>query len=451
MQTAMGWEDTPENMQTFLRAALGPGGVDERKLEAYCRGSIDHYQWLVNHGVAFVCGPDPEGSPLTQPAEDGFVDVGGQEYAGGGLVWSGGEWAFPFSELTPAVPRGHIPRDPTSDEDIYEGAAVRALLATAASLPIRVRFNTGAERLIVDSDGGVVGVEAQTFDGPVRIRARGGVVLTTGGFSYNEEMMAKHSPYLVELKVTKMGHGGQDGLGIRMGQSTGAEVLHMDAVDVTLLMTPPMSFRAGVIFNQHGQRFINEDTYYGRIGAEALLRQNGLVYLMVDDEIFIESSWRRPSWVTESIEELEDQIGIPAGALKSTIELYNRNALAGSDPVFHKDAKSVQPLKPPYAVIDLRHDPGPSPEGVNYLPRQSEGPADMILGGTVTLGGLHTTPDSEVVSVSGEQVSGLYAAGRATSGLSVYGYCSGISLGDGSFFGRRAGLAAARRGRQLSV
>ena len=65
--------------------------------------------------------------------------------------------------------------------------------------------------------------------------------------------------------------------------------------------------------------------------------------------------------------------------------------------------------------------------------------------GGFTLGGLQTSVDSEVLHVDGDPIPGLYAAGRCTSGLSAWGYCSGISLGDGSFFGRRAGIRAASK------
>jgi 3-oxo-5alpha-steroid 4-dehydrogenase len=63
-----------------------------------------------------------------------------------------------------------------------------------------------------------------------------------------------------------------------------------------------------------------------------------------------------------------------------------------------------------------------------------------------TLGGLHTDPGGQVLDVQGQPIRGLYSAGRASSGLAVYGYCSGISLGDGSFFGRLAGQTAASDG-----
>ena len=83
------------------------------------------------------------------------------------------------------------------------------------------------------------------------------------------------------------------------------------------------------------------------------------------------------------------------------------------------------PLRPPYGAIDLRVD-----SKAIYAP--------------FTLGGLKTDPDSHVLDLSGNPVPGLYAAGRSTAGIAAHGYVSGISLGDGSFFGRRAGESAAR-------
>lgn len=123
---------------------------------------------------------------------------------------------------------------------------------------------------------------------------------------------------------------------------------------------------------------------------------------------------------------------MPAGALENTVEVYNRHAEKGEDPYFHKDPKWLRPLRSPFAAID---------------------PADGFFGGAdrgtgtgargFTLGGLHTTVDGAVLNTSGEPVPGLYAAGRAASGMHGEGYVSGTSLGDGTFFGRRAGRAAA--------
>ena len=92
--------------------------------------------------------------------------------------------------------------------------------------------------------------------------------------------------------------------------------------------------------------------------------------------------------------------------------------------MFHKSARYVAPLRTaPFGAFDC------TAEGSLYA--------------AFTLGGLHTDASSRVLDADGEAIPNLYAAGRATSGLSVGGYSSGLSLGDGTFFGRRAGHCAA--------
>ena len=420
MQKAMGFDDTTEEMYTFLLAALGPG-VDEEKLRLYCDESLLHFDWLVRQGVPLMTGPDEPGTMLASPEDDGFINVGGQEYAGGGLVWTGGEQAHPFSEMVRPAPRGHIPRDPDSDEDLFEGAVLKCLVRAAERTGVRTEYNLGVQRLVVDDAGQVIGVEARRFGTLVRVRARRGVVLTTGGFIYNDEMLAQHTPAM--LAVSKLGHGGQDGLGIQMAQAAGADAIHMDTADITLVLTPPMSYARGILFNALGQRFINEDTYYGRLGAEAAFRQDTVAYLLLDESTFLESSWRRPSWAEDSLAELETQMELPVGVLEQTVAYYNEHAARGADPLFHKGERWLQPLVPPYAVIDLRQQAFPM--------------------SAFTMGGLRTAVGGEVLTPDGSPIAGLYAAGRATSALAVSGYCSGISLGDCSFFGRRAGQSAA--------
>jgi 3-oxo-5alpha-steroid 4-dehydrogenase len=420
MQKAMGFDDTADEMYDFLLAALGPG-VDEEKLRVYCDESLLHFDWLTGNGVPLMTGPDEPGSMLASPEDDGFINVGGQEYAGGGLVWTGGEQAHPFSDRVRPAPRGHIPRDPDSDEDLFEGAVLKCLVRAAEEKGVRTEYNLGVQRLVVDEQGAVVGVEGRRFGDVLRVRARRGVVLTTGGFIYHDSMLAKHSPAM--LAVSKLGHGGQDGLGIQMAQATGADAIHMDTADITLVLTPPMSYARGILFNALGRRFINEDTYYGRLGAEAAYRQDAIAYLLLDESTFLDSGWRRPTWTGDSVAELETEMGLPTGALAGTVAYYNEHAARGADPLFHKGPRWLQPLVPPYAVIDLRQQSFPM--------------------SAFTMGGLRTAVAGEVLRPDSSPIAGLYAAGRATSALAVSGYCSGISLGDCSFFGRRAGQSAA--------
>jgi 3-oxo-5alpha-steroid 4-dehydrogenase len=330
------------------------------------------------------------------------------------------------------------PVDPHADDQdlLFEGAVLRRLSAAIADTSARVQCNVAVERLIVDPGGEVVGVEGKHDGQRICVRARRGVVLGTGGFIYNDDMLLAHNPAL--LAAGKLGHGGQDGIGIRMSQAVGADAIHMDTSDLTLIMFPPLSFARGILVNALGQRYINEDSYFGRIGGETLKQPDAAAYLLLDENIFVESSWRRPAWAADSLAELEAAIGLPSSSLESTVAYYNEYAAAGEDPKFHKRAKWLQPLTPSYAVIDLRNaaserDHNPHVAAVIYA-----------LGG-FTLGGLRTNVDSEVLDVDGRSVPGLYAAGRVSSGLAVHGYCSGISLGDGTFFGRRAGQRAGSR------
>jgi 3-oxo-5alpha-steroid 4-dehydrogenase len=131
----------------------------------------------------------------------------------------------------------------------------------------------------------------------------------------------------------------------------------------------------------------------------------------------------QPTAVCATIEELEQELEMVPGSLATTIEQYNRGAANGDDPLFHKRSEFVRPMHAPFGAIDLRSTPL----------------------GVFTLGGLHTNPTAEVLDLDGEAIPGLYAAGRTTSGIPSWSYLSGSSLGDGTFFGRRAGTAAAGR------
>ena len=123
--------------------------------------------------------------------------------------------------------------------------------------------------------------------------------------------------------------------------------------------------------------------------------------------------------------DLERELALPPGSLEATLALYNRHAERGDDPVFHKSRDYVVKLAtPPFGAFDCT--------------------TGASIYAAFTLGGLHTDVDGRVQGPDGVAIPGLFAAGRCTSGLSVGGYSSGLSLGDGTFFGRRAGACAAR-------
>ena len=414
LQQDLGFEDSAENMKTFLMAAMGPG-ADEAKIDAYCRGSVAHFDWLEDAGVVFKRSFYPEPG-WESPSDDG-------------LMYSGGENAAPFNALATPAPRGHLPQ--MSGKKAGEQSAGLMLMTplseTIAALDVPTAYNVHTQRLIVDEAHRVVGVEAKRFGELLTVRARRGVVLAAGSFTYNETMMRAHLPRLVGRPGSAVEQ--HDGQAIRMGQAFGADLAHMDAAEVAIHCDPQLMVR-GLIVNARGQRFIAEDTYPGHIGQAMMFHQDNQAFLVIDEAAYEEGvaapsatpylRWR-PTWVCESAHELESEMGLPHGALQATIDVYNRHAAAGADPLLGKKAEWLRPLSGPIAAIDLRG--------------RTSGFA---------LGGLRTDIDSRVIHVDGEPIAGLFAAGRCTAGISAWGYASGASLGDGSFFGRRAGISAAQ-------
>ena len=334
-----------------------------------------------------------------------------------GLVYSGGEDAYPFDQIARPAPRGHLAKTKRSTGWLL----MQILAAAATEAGARVSPDTRADRLVVE-DGRVVGVQAQRFGQTVSLRARSGVVLTAGGFIFNDDMLRQHCPPLVR-GTFKVGTEGDDGRGIRMAQAIGASVRNMYAGEVSLPITPPRQLIHGILVNGRGQRFINEDTYMGRVGQSALYGQDGEIYLVVDEAAY-EVNWMglAASWVCETAEQLESEIGLPPGSLQATVDLYNRHAARGEDPMFHKGRPGCARSSPRSGRWTCASVPP------RTLPSPWAG---------------STTVEGEVLDLDGDAIPGLFAAGRTTAGVCSFGYASGLSIGDSTIFGRFAGRRAA--------
>lgn len=414
LQQALGFEDTPENMEKFMVAALGPG-VDKAKISEYCKGSVDHYNWLVDCGVPFK--QEFWGQPGWEVPHDE------------GLGYTGGENAAPFNTIATPAPRGHATQMQNKQLGVKGGGymLMKPLVDTAESLGVRAEYDVRAQALAVDDDGRVVGLVARRYGNELTVRARRGVVLATGSFAYNDRMIEGYAPRLIGRPAAAIEE--HDGKAILMAQALGAELAHMDATEVAFFIDPQMVAR-GILVNGRGQRYVTEDTYPGRMGQLTLIQQDNQAYLIMDEAAYEESQQtatstpffrQPPKWVAETIAELESDIGLPEQTLQSTIATYNLHAANGTDPVLGKKPEWVKPIGTPTAAWDLRG-----------------------LTAGFTLGGLRTDTESRVLHVSGDPIAGLFAAGRCTSGVCAGGYASGTSLGDGSFFGRRAGVSAAK-------
>jgi succinate dehydrogenase/fumarate reductase flavoprotein subunit len=417
LQKACGFDDTPDDMFRYLVASCGPG-ADEGKIRLFADRSVEHYGWLTGHGVRFQEGFVPY-EESTMPAPDAS------------LTFTGSERAKPFCDIAKPAPRGHtvVQDGAPSGEKLMQ-----TLIDAVKQAGAEVQPDTDVLTLVVDDDGRVVGVVAERKGARQWVRARRGVVLATGGFVNNEEMVRWHAPELLRCGRPISAESSDDGAGIRMGVAAGGEAIRMGSACIVLgFAYGNRKNIRGILVNGQGHRYTNEDVYQSNHGEIALLRQGGEVYLIVDDSIY-EPNPEDPELggttypllaVGETIEELEAEIGLPKGNLVHTVATYNEHAARGEDPVFHKEACWLQPLAtPPFAAIDLRVGSGPY--------------------SVFTLGGLHTDTGQQVLDSEGVPVPGLFAAGRTASGIPAQGYNSGLSLGDCTFSGRIAGASAAQ-------
>lgn len=408
LQRACGFEDSREAMATYMKMACGPGAPED-KIDCFVEHATEHYDWLVEQGVPFRTSFVPTTEATNPPGPDG-------------LTYTGSEPAHPWCEHAKPAPRGH-----NVEKEGDSGALLmRVLIDAVRREGIELRTGIETTRLVVDDEGRVVGVGIVEGSGSAQrerwLAARRGVILCTGGFGFNRDMLARHAPTL--LDCSPVGSDAEDGLGIRLGMAVGAEAIHMDAASVMIPFSKPRSLVRGIMVNARGERFINEDVYQAVHGDVALKQQGGVSYLIHDADSYSEPLLPYPlAGEADSPEALEAQLDMPAGALVATLARWNEGAARGEDPLFHKGAEWITTLRrPPFRAIDLRRESFPYP--------------------FFTLGGLRTDLDGRVLTSEGEVIAGLFAAGRTTSGMPARGYNSGMSLSDCTFYGRRAGQAA---------
>lgn len=408
-QKAVGLDDTPEEMFQYMMA--GDDQPDEAKIRVYADESVPHFDWLVDLGVPFT-DAIWEDRHVLQPDDSC-------------LIWSGNEKAWPFNERARPAARGHkVAKDGEAGAELWVHLA-----AAVEALGVEVEYDSPARRLVVDAAGRVVGVVVQRDGRERKVCARRGVVLTAGGFIMNPEMIRNHVPKLYERfeDITQHGNPHDDGAGIRMGGAVGAATVRMSDIFITTPWYPPSSLTFGVMVNNRGERFVNEDCYHGRIAGAAFEQPRGQAYLIADDASFGYPDFEMELVATEgSIADLERAMGLPATSLQHTVAFYNEHAARGEDPLFRKHESWLRPLRePPYAALDC-----------------SVGKSFYTV---FTLGGLRTTPTGHALTQEGDVVPGLYAAGANASGItrSASTYCSGQSVGDATFSGRKAGQSAA--------
>lgn len=406
VQTACGYQDTAQNMYRFMCASMGTERAD--LIRRYCDHSVRHFDWLEAQGVPFERSCYKGKAVFLLTTE--------------GLMSTGNEKVWPYDELATPVPRGHRVAGAGENTGL---AAMTPLLARCAGEGVRARYDSRLTALIVDEAGRVRGVEARHLGQTVRLRARRGVVLATGGFAMNKEMVARHLTNLSDT-AEPLGTPYTDGSGIVAGRLAGAQLEAMDGFIATASIYPPAQLIKGIIVNALGRRFVAEDSYHGRTAHRISEQPGQRAYLIVNENIFAlpEIRTARHELIDgyETVAELEAGLALPPGALASTLEHYNAAARAGRDPDFMKHPDWLEPLdRGPYAAFDISFN--------------------RSIYVFMTLGGLKVSVDAQVLDTSGSPIEGLYAAGACVAHIPRTGlsYASGMSLGPGSYFGRIAG------------
>ena len=411
IQRSAGFPDETEDLYQYLLMAGGPN-ADAAKVRLYADNSLKHFEWLQAQGVQYKNSFIPQ--RIVEPSTDDC------------LIWSGSEEAWPFVEQAKPCPRGHTPQWLGMGGGRY---LMDVLAARVAEAGVDVRFDSRVVALIADEDRRVHGLVAR-IDGADRfVRARRGVALCAGGFVMNRDMVRRHAPHL--LRSQHPIGTVDDGSGILLGQSVGGAAINMNEGFCTLPWYPPESLIKGIFVNERGQRFINEDCYHGRVSQHILQQAGNRIFLLQDHETYAEPEFGKFSNISiaaagDSWEEVEKDLELPEGSLVATLEVYNRFAAAGTDPLFRKGRKWLKPLTAgPFVALDCR--------------------IDLCFYSHFTLGGLDTLPTGEVLDADRQPIPGLYAAGRTACGLPRWGagYSSGMSLADATFFGRQAGLRMA--------
>lgn len=411
VQKAVGVEDTVEDMFTYLM--MNTPEPDETKIRLYCEESVRHFDWLVEHGVPFN-DTMYKGKHVMQMTDEC-------------LIWSGNEEVHPFRNEAKPAPRGH------KVAQVGEGGGalmMEKLIAKANELGVRFIYDAHVHQLVREN-GKIVGVTYRVFgEDKGSVRANQAVILAAGQFTENEEMLEEYLPELLVEGYTRQFTPNDDGAGHQLGKAAGGVLKHMDGALVTAAFYPPESHIKGILVNQEGQRYCAEDSYHSRSSLITTQQTDRKGWLILDEATYQPDP---PAWgayplvdAFETVEEMEQALGMPEGALQATVARYNEHAAKGEDPDFHKKDKWLQPLdQAPYAALDA-----------------SVGAATYM---SFTLGGLDVTIDGEVRDAEGGTVPGLFAIGGCASNIAQdgTGYSSGTCIGESTFFGRRAGKAAA--------
>ena len=298
---------------------------------------------------------------------------------------------------------------------------------------VQFLFDTTANEIIM-KDGKAVGIKATGKDGhKVTINAKS-VVIATGGFGANAEMVEKYKPELKGFATTNA--EGAQGQGIEMATAVGAATVDMDQIQIhptvhieedgnAHLITEGLRGDGAILVNAEGKRFYDEVSTRDKVSAAIIAQPEKSAWLVVDqsmvDKSAVIAGYIKSGYTVTgaTYEELAKAMGVDEATFVSTMNTWNQAVEAKSDAEFNRTSFANPLTAAPYYAIKIT-------PAVHH-----------------TMGGIVINPKAEVLNEKGEVISGLFAAGEVTGGVHGANRLGGNAVADFVVFGRISGQSAA--------
>jgi 3-oxosteroid 1-dehydrogenase len=480
-QQEHGVEDSYDEVVAYLDA-MAPGVLDPDTVHGFLEGGPEMIRFLADH------------TPVRLRLFTGFPDyqpnlVGAKPEGGRSLDPE----AFSFDELGNAAarvnpPKSGPPKLTSRMEDYYNEvrpeqlderrrrdyrgqgqALIGSLYKGILDRKIPIHFETRARQLCTEG-ARIVGVVAEQQGRTLRFRARKGVIICTGGFEWNEQLVKTflRGPMTGPISVPEC-----EGDGLLMAMEVGASLGnmsnawwmtstkessagHRDARANFLPSQVERTFPGSIMVNRAGRRFVNEALNYNAIGfvlhnfdADKYEFPN-LPYWLIFDSRFV-GRYRLftskpgepvPPWTTtaESLEHLGEQIGVDSAGLAATVARFNADVTRGHDDEFCRGDNTYdnfwgdQTFPPPFSTLGVIDQPP------YYAIKMEPG----VNG---TCGGPRANGDAQVLDWNGNPIDGLYVGSNTMSAVTAGAYGgAGGTIGPGMTFGYLAGRHAALKG-----
>ena len=385
-----GYFDSVELME--LDTMIGGKGINDPELvETLCANSADAIDWLDEHGITL----------------HNVSSFGGA-----------------------SVKRIHRPVNAEGKTVSVGSYMIPLLQENCEKAGVKMMLDTTATEILTDANGAAVGVKATGASGEtVTVNAKA-VVLATGGFGANLDMVVKYKPELKGFMTTNA--PGIQGQGIEMAQAIGAATVDMDQIQIhptveantAALITEGLRGDGAVLINEEGQRFIDEVGTRDVVSAAEIAQTGSYSWLVVDQAMadassVIQGYIKKGYTVTgATYEELGKAMGVDAAAFAETMDKWNGYVEAKNDPDFGRTSFANPLNTAPYYAVKVT-------AGVHH-----------------TMGGLKINANTEVLNEKGEVIPGLFAAGEVTGGVHGANRLGGNAVADFTVFGRIAGAAA---------